>query len=233
MTLPNITRKVNRGIILAILLVIGLIIYLIYDNAHFSSEKLAIQSMLNEYAKAASDINILPKEEQKPGERPSNAAIQKKLEENKVIVNQYLTDFYDFNSAREHALNDLNIVFKQNAERGAYVTECTYTIKPIKTIKRNGPNHAIAEIPIHVELKTIGTPLFFALWSYNDTSDQHHRGDPVYDNSINSEINTKTYTYTMDFTFYHTQFIKENGKWKIAEIRGWYTGIDTGKLVEN
>lgn len=233
MTLSNIMRKVNRGIVLAILLVIGLIIYLIYDNARFASEKIAIQNMLNDYAKAAAEINILPEEEQKPGERPSQSALQKKLDESKAIINKYLTDLHSY-PARESALRELDRIFAENAERRAYVTECTFTIGPIEKIKKNGPKHAIANIPINIELKTIGKPKFFNLTVSEDTAQQYADwGKPTSGEGPGQEIDTKKYTYTLSYVLYDAQLIKEKGGWKIGQIAGWYYGDTPGRLVED
>ena len=63
MTIRNVIRRVNRGIVLAVLLVLGLIGYLVYDNARFNNtEKDAIKNMLEEYASVAGD-GILPDQE--------------------------------------------------------------------------------------------------------------------------------------------------------------------------
>ena len=232
MTIRNAMRRMNRGIVLAAVLLAGLTGYLIYDNARFDSEKTAIKTMVTEYAGAAGDLNILPAGERVPGSRPSEAAVRKKLEENKAVLNRYLTNWIDYSSALDSAARSLEEMFKQNAEGCAYVTDCVYTVKPVKKIKKNGPRHALAEITVQVEAKTIGKPMLFTLSGSQSTGGWDYYGKPPKEETAGQEIDTKTYSYTWEFTMYDVQLEKMNGRWKIAATngRGYMT---EGKLVED
>ncbi|HBT64550.1 MAG TPA: hypothetical protein DEB10_07825 [Ruminococcaceae bacterium] len=228
----NVMRRVNRGIVLAVILVVGLISYLIYDNARFGTEKIAIQNMITEYAKAAGDLNILPAQEQKAGESPSNDAIRKKLQENRAVISKYLTEQNSYNSALDHATRSLDNVFSDNTAKNAYVTECEYTITSVKNIKKTGPKHATAEITVQVQLKTIGKPSFFTLISNHYIDEQYYGyGDPHKPEGSVEIVDTKRYTYTWEFTMYNATLVKQAGKWKFAGTGG--LGYNTnGKLVE-
>lgn len=235
MTIRNAIRRVNRGIVLAAVLVVGLTGYLVYDNARFESEKTAIKKMADEYAAAAGDLNILPAVERVPGVKPSDAAVNKKLQENQAVLGKYLTNWAEYNSAYIDATRNLEMVFTNNAERRAYVTDCVYSVTSIKNLKKNGPRHARAEINIKVEMKTIGKPMFFALIGAQNTDQGYYYGDPVKGNDNGSEtgieIDTKTYTYTWEFSLYNAQLEKTGGRWKIASTNGW-SHYTEGKLVE-
>ncbi len=229
MTLRVVLRKINRGIILAVLLVIGLSIYLTIDNARFSSEKAAIQSFLEDYAKAAAQINVLPKEAQKPGQQPSEEAVQKHLDEGKKVLTRYLTSVSDYNSAWDNAIRDITSAAFQNAERCAYVTDCSIEIKTVKNITKNGPSHALADFAIHVKLKTIGSPIYFFMCSIDDLQWQRE-GNPDIDRG-STEIDTSTYTYDFDFILSNIQLVKEKGQWKIAKFGGYSYEGDPGRMV--
>jgi hypothetical protein len=233
LTIRYAMRRINRGIVLAIVLLVGLIGYLIVDNSRFNIEKTAIQEMVTAYAGAAGDLNILPANERIAGAKPSQTAVKKKLEENKAVLNRYLTDWIQYESALNSATQGLENVFSQNSERCAYVTDCAYTVKSIKKIKRNGPHHALAEIALHLEMKTIGKPVFFAMsrGSADTVNNNHYGGYSSQNDKTASEIDTKTYTYSWDITMYDVQLEKTDGQWKIACTDGYgYSG--EGKLVE-
>lgn len=233
MTIRNALHRVNRGIVLAVVLLLGLTGYLIYDNVRFASEKVAIGDMVTEFAKAAGDLNILPAGERIPGEQPSEAAVKKKLQESEVVLNKYLSDWIDYGSAREIATRSIKEIFLTNADRRAYVTDCVYNIKSVKKIKKNGPSHAIADINVNVELKTIGKPMYFSLGGSQDTmNDGYYGGKPMQNEEDKDKIDTKTYTYTWGFTLYDAQLVKVGGQWRIARLSGWGYS-NSGKLVED
>jgi len=87
----NLFRRINRGVLLAAVLLIGLILYLIIDNLSFAGEKDAIKDMLFDYAEAAETAMILPADVRKPGEKISEDIINKKINESKVALGKYLT----------------------------------------------------------------------------------------------------------------------------------------------
>ena len=137
LTIRNVIRRVNRGIVLAVLLVLGLIGYLVYDNARFNNtEKDAIKNMLEEYASVAGDLNILPDQERVPGKKPSEEAIKKKLEENRAVLEKYLTTLKEYESQYNDAVRSLETIFKENAESCAYVTDCEFTVTSVKNLKK-------------------------------------------------------------------------------------------------
>ncbi|MPN41950.1 hypothetical protein SDC9_189505 [bioreactor metagenome] len=102
----------------------------------------------------------------------------------------------------------------------------------MKKIKKNGPGYAQADIEIHVEIKSIGKPKFFALSGPQDMENRYRYGDqPPKSEEAQPEIDTKTYSYTWDFTMTQIQLVKMGGQWKIARTNGLMFMSD-GKLVE-
>jgi|LSQX01.2.fsa_nt_gb hypothetical protein len=236
LTIRNVIRRVNRGIVLAVLLVLGLIGYLVYDNARFNNtEKDAIKNMLEEYASVAGDLNILPDQERVPGKKPSEEAVKKKLEENRAVLEKYLTTLKEYESQYNDAVRSLETIFKENAESCAYVTDCEFTVTSVKNLKKNGPRHALADIDIKVNMKTIGKPGFFTMTGEQSTSGDrfyvyHEKGEFESEPETENEIDTKTYTYSWEYSLYRAQLEKTDGRWKIASA--YSSSYSMGKLVE-
>ena len=88
-------RNLNRGIILFIVLIIGFGGYIVYDNIRFKKEKPAIEKVVTEYFEQIGEMNLLPEQYRKVGEPVPREIIQKKIEDNIKIIDQYWTKDLD------------------------------------------------------------------------------------------------------------------------------------------
>ena len=54
----NFLRRVNRGVVLAIVLVVGLSAFFVVDNSRFKKEIPEIEELIEEYLQACAEISI-------------------------------------------------------------------------------------------------------------------------------------------------------------------------------
>lgn len=84
MTFKKFLRKINRGVVLFIVLLIGFIIFVTAQTIGFRREKTAIKELCNEYCKAVCEMSITPSDSYKQTETLSdsqNAAIANKIDD--------------------------------------------------------------------------------------------------------------------------------------------------------
>ncbi|MDR0286671.1 MAG: hypothetical protein LBI03_03035 [Clostridiales bacterium] len=204
-------HRVNRGIVLAVVLIFGLVIYLGVDAARFDTEKLAIKDMVTAYAKEAETLMILPEDVQIPGEGAPQEAVEQKINEDNEIFTKYLTRISVNRSVYLDAVMNIEGDFKYNDQMCAYVTECNYTVTDISKLRKCGPNLAIGDIILKTSLKTIGNPVYFKLLMSLDA-------DAF--NLPNRDIDVVTHSYSDEITYMDVIFKKIGNQWKIAQISG-------------
>ena len=89
-------RRINRGIVLAIVLVIGLSCYLVVDNIAFKEEREAIKQVIENYTKDMETFLLLPEQYREIGVAVPDSVIEDKTKENNILIKKY---DYPFNSA--------------------------------------------------------------------------------------------------------------------------------------
>lgn len=221
MKVRNFFRHMNRGIVLGVVLIIGLIVYIMIDNARFSTEKIVIKDMVVAYAKEAEGFMIYPESIIKPKQKVTTADIAKKNKENKVIIDKYFANSgawsrYNF---YQDAISSLESVFDSNNERCAYVTECKFEILNITKLGKIGPNLAAGDVEVKTTIKTIGKPDYFRLFM-TAYADEYNGGT---EEDSQKGIDTEVNTYSSKVTYDKVKFMKSNGKWKVIEVSGYIT----------
>jgi len=225
LTFKRLLRSVNRGIVLAVVLLIGLSCYLVYDSFAFKKEKEYIISTVLNYAIESEKMSILPQSEIKAGEKPSDTAVKQKIEENKEIIAKYMTDSANpwGGSAQKYTASENESLFLDNSGSCSYLTDCNFEVNVTK-LKKVGPDIAKGKISVKSTIKTIGNPRYIRLFwgAQANESNNEYRGDMYYKPGIfETEIDTEKHSYTSEGSFENVLFKKVNGVWKISDI-GWY-----------
>ncbi|MCL1917901.1 MAG: hypothetical protein FWG14_06240 [Peptococcaceae bacterium] len=223
----NPLRRINRGIVLAGLLLAGLVIYLYCDGQAFGTEETAIKDMLTAYAEEAETMMVLPGDVNKPGEKIPSDAIAQKLESNKPILEKYLTgSISGGSSAYSSAQFGLEDAFDNNKDLCAYVSECKFEID-VTGLKKIGTNMAKGSITVRTHIKTLGKPLYLKLFRTAHVEEESANNNNIARNSLtdtsfrppaDQEIDTETHSYTQETTLRNVYFKKVDGIWKVAEV---------------
>jgi len=240
LTTRNFFRRVNRGLVLAGILFIGLILYLAIGAAMFQSEIPVIEKMIHDYAEAAEDLMILPEEHQNPSVTVPMAVIDAKIKESEPILRQYLTDVKVTQWGRP-ALRTVATAQKDalesNRKARSFVTDAGFQITGVKRVRRVSSNLAIADIEVRTEIDTIGSPDYILFLQQEwGRGDWDHRGpdmmvvpeypnaDKATDTFSDSDAEAETGSITQRVTFRDVYLKKIDGTWKISETSGswWY-----------
>ena len=222
MTVKNLFRRVNRGIVLAAVLLVGLIGYLLFDAITFSTEKETIKAMVSEYADLAGQIMVLPENARIPGKPAPADAVKAKIEDGKLNLGQYLTNNTDRRNTPmlDSVLTSLEYSFENNQHLCAYVLECDFTVIDVKGLKKHGADTATGDIVVKTAIKTIGSPDYIKLfWQQNVTDNMGFISAAKMDgeqSDTEEVIDEETHTMSNTVTFEDVVFKKDNGKWKIA-----------------
>ena len=223
MVIKKIIRQINRGVVLAVALIIGLVLYLLIDSYKFNSEKADIKSMVAAYAEEAESFNVFPEKFSKNLEKIPSEVLTDKKKENLAVIDRYLADSnitYYGTSANQLAIGGLDSSFKSNNEEGAFVLDCQFAILRVESLKKKGPDIAAADITVRTTLKTIGNPYYLNLFleTIANTDDMNYKD---YEGNKNYyETDTEEHYYTSENTFTGVLFQKIDGKWKIVEADG-------------
>ena len=249
MNARNFFRRVNRGLVLAGLLVVGLVIYLAAGAILFRAEIPAIEQMIHDYAAEAESLMILPQELQTPGKPAPEAAIEAKIKESEPILRKYLSDttvnrwswpvYRNVSNAQKHSL-------ESNQGDCSYVTGCSYLITGVKKVRKISTNLAIADIEVKATVDTIGSPSYIMLFeqeygsgfnyaqvypdkfqqfpghSYEYEDDEDEDEDDDDDEDAREKFDTESHTQTRHVTFQEVYLKKTDGVWRICETSGMW-----------
>ena len=218
MTVKNIFRRMNRGIVLAAVLVLGLIGYLVFDAATFGDEKELIKTVVTQYADAAENLIILPESARIPGKPAPDDVIKAKIDQGKEILPQYLTySVSQYTSALDMVSDALEHIFFNNNNTCAYVMDCDFEILAINGLKKRGTNTAVGDIVMKTTITTIGSPDYIKMFYWENVTDGNGFSNAILKDG-NPEIDIETHTMSNEVTYKKAVFLKESGKWKISSV---------------
>ncbi|MBE5921603.1 MAG: hypothetical protein E7269_02475 [Lachnospiraceae bacterium] len=202
-------KRVNRGLILAAILVVGLIIYLIIDAVQFSSKKNEITVVVKDYIEAANTLTL--------SEDFYDTAL---TEENEKAYRNLLNTYFCEKSVDWSNYNKSELMsYYQDAnfdKENGYLTESTYNISNLK-VKKNGPGCALVTLDISYNCETMEragkeiVALFPCGIEYLQYAGEF---------DITSDVLT-TGTYTFDYSFeFELYYI--SGEWKIGYVNYYW-----------
>lgn len=189
-------RKMNRGLILAALILVGVVIFVTVDNARFKRSKPAIQKQVEAYLEEVKRVNLEPAEE--------------KVDQAKELLEQYWCDGSNgmnmsySQMSKEDGIAYLKRVKEQGGDRNQ-VLDYIDMIRSVDIVK-NGPGCAKAVV--------------FYEASIGFEKEQGDGGYPIYglqgDGYYSSEAKKEddkhiNVSYSLSFLLY-----EKDGQWKIS-----------------
>jgi len=223
--MKSFLKKMNRGVALAVILLIGLIIFFIIDSVTFAKEEPALKDLLEELLDDCVKINLLPEEYRKPGAEIPDGVVEAKTQEFKDFVEKYFTEYKRVNSpyyysTRAGLLTRAEFMFESNNSSGYFIKDIEYSLVSISGIQKQSTNAVRISFKVNMKVSASYNAQYIFL-----TSIQSHGFDRYSDNNqARDEIKSESMEY--DFTFI---LFKINGKWKIAESQDY--GYRGGRMV--
>ena len=116
-------RKINKGLVLTIIVIVALVIYLVNIEAKRSAEKPYIDQAINEYVELVDKFAVMPEEYQKIYTKIKNEDEENKINENfENAIQEQLTRFedelktkmVDNKTAREQQKNILDMIISSS-----------------------------------------------------------------------------------------------------------------------
>lgn len=174
-------KKINRGLVLAAVLLIGLVIFIIVDNHNFKSEKPDIERTITDYVSELSALNITPEKYQASGKKYSSEDADKRISEFTEFADKYwitvdenpnsmvwYTYKNEFRGSMERILEDAE---------GSYITDCSAEVNDCK-INKDGPNAALVQCTVRFIFTGTQSCAFIGAgggdWSYSWSPEEQH-----------------------------------------------------------
>ncbi len=231
-------KKLNRGIILAIILFLSLIIYIIFDTISFNSSKPDIESFIQNYVLEIEDVSITPTKYQNVSYEPLPTEMQNEIKDKiDAIADIYWAEPLEENrnSWGVNKVDFINLkreIFTKERREYlglGYVKKCKHNISSkIKMIK-TGPNTAGITFSMEVTYEYAGNPHFITMVYGNEHKDfltQQYHGEQKAIEKPTDEV----YLTKLKFENVGIIMAKEKGVWKIREITGWHQNILNEKV---
>lgn len=149
MSFKNFLRRINRGIVLAIALIIGLTCYLAVDSIAFNEEREIIRQRLEEYARDLTNMMLLPEQFREVGTEAPETLLEVKAREGRRLAAEYFSSGLGRGwSMRDNVAGSLEHMFRGNEERGEKIQSYEANLTRIRSITKHGTNLVTVEADI-------------------------------------------------------------------------------------
>lgn len=221
-------RKVNRGLVLGGVLIIGTTIYIIADLKNFEKEKPAVEQRVTEYTQAVAKFNITPDKYREYNISLSKEYSQKTAADWQAILDEYWLDtkvptddiyyFYDNKSYLGESVN----YYIEDKQRG-YVTDISIDLTDCK-IKKDGPDAAVMSCIANIYYVGLENSGIFTPGGYNN----HYT---YFDNESPIEPKLMQTTFSEGITFF---LEKKADDWKITKSETYgQMDVNVSKVQES
>ena len=158
------TKKLNRGLLLGGVLLVGLAGFVVFDRVSFKSSKGDVEAAVKTYLNDVAAASVSSSEQ---GKDAYKKAIDDNWGYNKFFDDNFMMSYVTASDYRsvldgftDEELNEGNI------------TECTIDLKEIK-VSKAGPNLALADVKYVMSFKGKGNAELLEI--YNDNVSEWHR----------------------------------------------------------
>ena len=207
-------KRVNRGLLLGGIVLVGFVVFVITDTMSFKKNKPVIEDAVRSYV-----------------EQLGNTAVTKGItkDEIKKNIDSLINNCWTFSEKEIGGMNQseyknsLELV-TEDQDEGAYISKWTASISDV-SISKAGPGYAIAQFDCQIVAEFVGNAYFV---TPGDISPME-----IYDN-YGEGIPEELSQISLDGT-YQLTMVQENGKWRVAgtESYGWHscniTSADSGE----
>lgn len=217
--MKHLYKRINRGIVLGVVLLMGLAVFIWQDESNFQKETPAIQQTVTSYMDAVSKINTFDTQYQKIGTTvPKSVQVEKQQAVTKVIDQYWVESEANNVILKSSLLDQVKTMVTDNSKGAGYVQKFSVQINGKPTIQKDGPGSAKEEVQFNVVIEYAGSPSVL-LGEYvtpvSQFSGYGKRGSSV----TAADTTRKRYTLNMQTT---VQLEKVGGTWKISSMSGGY-----------
>lgn len=193
-------RRMNRGLILAAVILAGLVIYINVDNFRFREAKPDIKKQVENYLEEVKQVNLSPAEE--------------RVDQTKKLIETYWCDgkngsvYRMAQMDRKETLEYLDHV-KERGILWSQITEYTDVVQDI-VVKKNGPGSAKAVVPYHASIgfeNALGDE-GYQIFGLQGDSYYYYGGTEKAEDGKRMNV-----SYSVTFLLY-----EKDGQWKIGGV---------------
>ena len=210
-------RRVNRGIVLAIVMLIGLSGYLTVDSLAFKDEREAIKQVLENYAEDMANMVLLPEQYREIGVSAPDSVIEEKNKKNKELVGKYFmnsTTGYSWNwNIRDSVTSNLEEMHTYNQETGNKIKSYDAALNRIKNVTKHGSSLVTVEVIFNLSTTATQSAQIFRFF-YNDGGYYH------YEKIGSEEPAEMTFSTQKTEMTFSCEMTKKDGVWKISNHEG-------------
>ena len=198
-------KKLNRGLLLGAVLIIGTTCYVVYDNSKFNNSKPEIRETVENYFKNLSAVNTSGKDEiyDKAADYVNSSWTYEKSSDD----NFYVT--------KDMLLNDIRSSKEDNSATG-YITEYDVSVSN-PTINKNGPNGAVVSLSVDTYSEFCGSPAALLM----DGFIQVDNGNYDESDYLCDPDESKKYESTINYDTVYVYLKQVDGEWKITSIENY------------
>lgn len=210
-------KKLNRGLLLGAVLIIGTASYVIYDNHRFKESKPEISATVENYFKNLSAVNTAGKDEiyDKATQLVNDNWAYRKMNDNEYFI------------SKNDMISQIKVFEEDNLAVG-YFKEFDVSVGDIK-VSKNGPDCAVAYLSVDVYSEFFGSPA--AMWPTNFTStDDGYIYSSDYESAVDENDEFKS-TRNYDTVVVYLKSV--DGEWKITGIDDYGYSMDSQHIGGN
>lgn len=160
-------KRMNRGIVLAVILVVVMTVYIIVDLNHFKSEKPDIEKVVTDFVSGLDEFSQAPEEY-----RFNSATYEGSAKDDFVkSYNSYIDKFWATDD--EEDINSYNWAQRKSDMKSAvydYIdslrnfnpTKCSYEMNGCESISKDGPNRAKVTGTFYVNVEGTSDSVYIA-----------------------------------------------------------------------
>lgn len=224
MKFKKIWKQMNRGIVVAGILIIGITIYTVVDNAIFRKEAPSIEKEFRDYAKEFTEANMDSEAFIESGAHWDEKQLEEKEKSVSNLLDQYWTQkkyntgINGGGNTKDSLLLEIISSQKDKFGRDSYIKQASTNISKVK-VKKNGPNGAMLTCDISALFTTYGGCALFlpngdVEYVENDNYEREN-WDPTTEKDTEKieSLQEKKWKVSGSYVFY---YLRVNGKWKIA-----------------
>lgn len=213
----TILRKMNRGLLLGLVILIGLIIYISIDESNFKKEKPQIIQSLMQYAEDMQKVSITPTDYQKLDAKIPADVQQNQIKQMHDIINQYWTQSQakgnNYSLSKSSYTYELEQMIKNNADGKGYIEKWSVKLEDGMNIAKSGPDAATVTARYTTVLEYAGLPEYICYFHVMSVDNIYNGGS-----ADSKDANLKRLTITGEVT---VEMLRINGEWKIVTAQDW------------
>lgn len=210
----SLLKKLNRGLLLAAVLLIGVTAYVVADTISFRQETDRIEQVIREYVEQSPQMAILPSPYNKLGSPADENAVRRKMAENEELLRKYWsfrTDDQDYNQG-EAILAQVQGALEYNAKGLGAISSAKGIVQYVHSIREIGFGRAEVSFSYTGSVRYIGDVQWVLFTAGRQSTGANNS---VYFRSHSADVPEERISPTGDVT---AILIQVDGQWKIDSV---------------